>query len=638
MMSLPTKEAIVFILDLSQSMNETSASSSESKQSRLSCAKEALILLLADLIIRRKDNEAGVILLKTHTTRHHLHNPELTSKNCNNAQRQKDIPFPNITELSEIRRPTSELLRKVRNVEVECHGTYSQEDSDSSHTDSRTGGFCDGIILAANAMYNRTYGKRFRRRIIIFTDAANEINIDGEGMDKAVEGLRMLECPLTVIGLDFSRSVEFISPVVACDLGSISDENDGIKSNALPHPDNKTTMEHNTGKEDEDIPVHESASDSVKAENEKLLISLTRWTSGKVLAASDLSHILKSTIGKRVPRSVLSKVTFCIAPGLSVPARISLLTSKANLPTLKTEVDKIDADGQVMFDDFGNIMTSEICASTTYWDIDEPEIEVDQSQLTRGYMYGSNIIPMGPMDLEGLKLVTSSAELRILGYVPCSKLDWKLRMGPFRIVSEEKGSVRSKLSLSSLSQALCRLEQAAICAFVSRKNADPIIGALAPQPHTRWTINHETKADKSDLEAFRYLIFVRLPYARDIQNLALSSLQSHVGSDDALNACENFIDSFRLPLEVIKHSSLPNPNIRAFRKVVINKAIDPSGANSIHFQEGDDDLTTLCQEILEREEGVMENFHRCLPLEAVQDSNSTSASGAKKRTFWNEIE
>ena len=634
-MSLPTKEAIVFILDVSPSMNETSASTTEPKQTRLSCAKEALVLLLADLIIRRKDNEAGVILLKTRSTCHHLYNPELALNNCNNEAIQENVPFPHISELSEIRRPTSELLRKVRSVEVDFH----EEESDSSHTDIRAGGFCDGIILAANAMYNRTYGKRFRRRIMLFTDAANEIHIDGEGMDKAVEGLRILQCPLTVIGLDFSRSVEFLSPVTTCNLSSNSDdfdelEKNGIKSTAS-HPDNKTAKEYNKENEDEDLLVH-----SVQEENEKLLISLTKWTSGKVLAASDLSQILKSTVGKRVPTSVLSKVMFCIAPGLSVPARISLLTSKATLPTLKNEVEKLDSDGQVMFDDMGNLMTSEICASTTYWDVDEPDIEVDQSQLTRGYMYGSNIIPIGPMDLEGLKLVTSSAELRILGYVPSSKLDWKVRMGPLRIISEEKGSIRSTLSLSSFSQALYRLEKAAICAFVSRRNADPIIGALVPQPHERSNRNHETKADDKNLESFHHLIFMRLPYARDIQNLALASLEGHVGSDDALSACEDLIDCFRLPLEVLSHCSLPNPNIRTFRKIVINKAIDPSEVNSTASHKVKNDLMTVFQENLTRAEDAIKHFRRCLPLMAIKDSNGTSTGtcGVKKKTFWNDIE
>lgn len=75
----------------------------------------------------------------------------------------------------------------------------------------------------------------------------------------------------------------------------------------------------------------------IKQENEKMLISLTKWTGGGVFAASNMQQIFAFSCIKRVPRSTRTKLDLLIAPDLCVTAYTSLLVSKANILSLKRE-------------------------------------------------------------------------------------------------------------------------------------------------------------------------------------------------------------------------------------------------------------------------------------------------------------
>ena len=163
---------------------------------RLSCAKSAIESMVSDLMLRSKTNECGVVVLKTADTRHHLAAEEQVADGT--------APFPNLIELSEVRRPDVNLLRAVRAVRVSAQAEGGRE--------KVRGDFCDGIVLAADAMHRRTVGKRYRRKIILFTDAEHEVRVDGAQIMMVVDGLKKMECTLIIIGLDFSRSAHFENP------------------------------------------------------------------------------------------------------------------------------------------------------------------------------------------------------------------------------------------------------------------------------------------------------------------------------------------------------------------------------------------------------------------------------------------
>ena len=77
------KEAVVFIVDANLTMNlpyppppsyskDGEAGESNSSSTRLSQAKDAVLTSIIDLMWRSKTHEAGVVVLKTGVTHHHL--------------------------------------------------------------------------------------------------------------------------------------------------------------------------------------------------------------------------------------------------------------------------------------------------------------------------------------------------------------------------------------------------------------------------------------------------------------------------------------------------------------------------------------------------------------------------------------
>lgn len=348
---------------------EETCSSELQTQTRLSCAKKAMEGMLCDLMLQSKSNEAVVLLLKTPTTRHHL-----CYNDVDDDENDDIVPFPNITELSPdgmningmnmavgMTRPTVSLLRALRKVQAPNSNLVGGEGGD----------FCNGIIVAADALYKRTKNKQYRRRIVIFTDAAHEAMMDDGNMNRIIGGLRELECRLDVIGLDFTECGEFESAlpeaVVKQEMLVASQHDTHEENDEHDDSDNDSSKQQQCDDEiNEDGDEYRAM---MKRENENLLVGIARLTGGSVVAAHDMKEILASTKGKRIPRSTLSKCIFHIAPSyLAVDVRLSLLVRQATMPRPTKEVLLCDPVGAPIKDVLGNDVTSKVKNMLVYTD------------------------------------------------------------------------------------------------------------------------------------------------------------------------------------------------------------------------------------------------------------------------------
>lgn len=685
-MSRPSKQAIVYIIDASPSMSKPYPSSDKGgdehvgadtdadadgrgrSQSRLSAAKEALEGLITSIMIQSKTNEVGVIVLRTRDTDHHLCPLEERQKSVSGVESSEDdinadtfekddggdndekkgdldldsqLVYPNITELSPVQRPSIDLLRHIRKIEIADAAT----DKLIPH---RSGGFCDGIMLAADAIFKRTSGKRFQRKIIVLTDAEREVEIRWEDLDEVVEGLRDMECELTVVGLDFRRSAKFDHAAPLDVVSSANDvillRNDGEGSDS----NNKNIDGDETHRKGQDICTNSNVEEPdrdakknrmamIKSDNEMFLVSLTKYTGGSVHAASTIQQILNDTMGKRISKSVLQKVEFLIAPGLLVSARISLSTKKESIPSLKRYAVMLDQNGAVEKNAFGETMTLNIMNSTSHLDADDNDEEVELAYRTNGYPYGSDLIPIGPLDLEGLKF-RSPPMVTILGYTTMEAIPMSQWMGPTRILSGDADSRKACLAISALSQALDRLNRMAICRYVGRKDAEPVIGILTPliENHSTFESLLSQKIDECGMSKGnskpRHLVFVQFPFADDVQNVEMHPLDEAGGDEEAYATCENLIDVFMLPPGIINCKNTPNPAIRSFRKTVIQRAVSPSFCGVVGAR--DNGINPICTppDLILKGSCALKNFRRAFSLEVVD-----SGLKKKKRKFWSDI-
>lgn len=367
------KEAVALILDANESM----AAMYDDSLSRFECVKQVCLDMISDLMIRSKTHEVAVFVLKSPLTNHHFWEPDEST----GADDEEDIPFPNILEVGGdgvvpgIQRAHPNLLRRIQRLQVSS--------SSSRHL---RGDFCDGIVLAADALYKRTATKKYQRKIVLMTDAEHKVKVDPQQLLVVLDSLRAMECRLEVIGIDFESHGEYEQ--------AASSVQTAKADNVFQTPEGDKKVSGSSNQEDDDgsdISDDEMEEDDeedkkiIKHQNEKLLLSLTEKTGGFVMAAKELGPILQKMLGQRMPRSTRRKVQFQIAPGLILDARFSLLLSKASLPTLKKRVVELDEgerpddpNAKVAKDENGKEKVHEFSTLITHWDPEQETKEIEE--------------------------------------------------------------------------------------------------------------------------------------------------------------------------------------------------------------------------------------------------------------------
>lgn len=626
----------MLILDANETMAASYDDTSTTTKSRFDCAKKVCLDMISDLMIRSITHEVAVLVLKSNTTNHHFWlAPETKNEtnhhhsnddNGDSSSCSPDIPFPNIVELggdgimTGVNRPHPDLLRQIQALQVTPSSKHLRGD------------FCDGIVVAADALFKRTSGKKYQRRIVLITDAEHKVQIDPQQLLVVLDSLRAMECRLEVIGMNFESQAEYENAAQAradCENPFAADketkqgegqddDNDGDSATEASGDD----MDEDEDEEDEDLDPQ-----SIKRQNEKLLLSLTEKTGGFVMAAKELQPILSKVLGQRLPKSTRRKVQFQIAPGLVLDARFSLLLSKASIPALKKQVVELQVgerpdnpDAKIVKDERGKEVTQAFDTIVTHWDPEQDTREI--VDITGAYRYGSDLVPMSGYDMTGLKR-PSPVKLTILGYLNETQVPRYLRIGPSYALAGAD-SLKCCAAIAALAIALQRNHQVGIATLVKTKDADPILVGLFP-------LNI-----KNDSSPPRHLCMMQLPFRGDVTNLS-SSLDpltfetediTQGKSQEKQAAADNLIDSCILPPDVLDHTRIANPYLRSFHQTVVQRILKPeSGVVSVRSQ----DPMATPRAILERAQPAVEAFRSALPLTQVTNTKSVGRGGSKAK-------
>mmetsp|Transcript_5629 Transcript_5629/g.10292 ORF Transcript_5629/g.10292 Transcript_5629/m.10292 type:complete len:439 (-) Transcript_5629:913-2229(-) len=395
------KEAVVFILDANLTMNEpfpsheiaadagfkSSNGKTHDELTRLSQAKCAVLSSIIDFMWRSKTHEAGVVVLKTGVTHHHLSEinhivdevdvgiffarcgsgVKLDRYNDGDDHDDSDI-FPNLVEI-DLNQPTPHTLRAIKNVQCTINESISS---------TAQGGFCDGLILAADALHRRTKGKKYKRKVVMITDAEHEVEVNGEQLQCVLDGLNNMEVQLVVVGIGFEEGVSIPSNDEDSDDDS-DKEPDAVVSGMKEEEDD--TMIKEEGNPDEmmnDMKQDSGMRQLIKRENEKLLLSIAQETNGCILAANgvNLTELLRTQLPclAGIKKSQRKKYEFRIAPNLTITARSAYLTDPHKLPTTIKEAYQFHPEtGEKLRDGNGELMTSPTRLLTEHFD-DEDNI------------------------------------------------------------------------------------------------------------------------------------------------------------------------------------------------------------------------------------------------------------------------
>jgi len=578
------KEAVVFILDTFPSMNSPYPKDSES--TRLSQAKRAVINAIADQSWRSKTHECGCIVLKTGLTHHHMAVMDgIDDENALGYYFRKvargkkvhvdlddEVHFPNLIEF-DLNRITPQTLRAISHV---C------STSDESNADVMQGDLCDGLIVAADALYQRTNGKKFKRKIVLFTDAEHKVSVDGSQLQAVLDGLNKMECEVIVVGIGFDDEKDFSSIAKSSDDAGMKQEDedndldqpDKITSNDAPtaeESDSNIKEEGDVDNEDmEDLKMESDSRARVKRENQMLLMSIAKETGGCVLATNGAD--IEDTLQRKMPSKAGRKnaqryeTDFHIAPNLTVAVRLAKMTEQCNLPSLKKGAIQFDPEsGDALRDGAGELMTHDTGTLTRHFEAEQLEAgienEVPLDMRVDAYRYGCDLIPVGKMDLAGINAAfagDTNRSIELIGYLGRDDVvDSGLLMGPAYCVVGGKESNKSRSAVAALAQAMDEMGKVGFCRLVKTKNGGaPIIGALFPMAS----------------DGGRHLQFLQLPFADDVQHFQNRDMDPFTGSEEQVQTCEDLIDSLMLPDGDFERVS--NPTFKAYRQMIVDFAMN----------------------------------------------------------------
>ncbi len=262
------KEAVVYIIDASSSMNRFYTS----KETRLDCAKQAVVDSISDLMLQSKTNEVCVIVCKTKATAHHKIDPGTDLA-------EEEPPFPHLTELSDgIQCPTSQVLRDIASIQTDDNTDHIQQ-----------GDVIQAILLAADALYTRTHKLKFQRKIVVFTDASHNFIVQKKPFLVVVDALRDMECQIIVVGMGFDEdsAALYEAPLPVPSAVTSNGDKRPRRENADGTPYSVKVKDEPDDNDDEVLYYTE------KRNREQLLVTLTEKTGGQVIAASTLQQILE---------------------------------------------------------------------------------------------------------------------------------------------------------------------------------------------------------------------------------------------------------------------------------------------------------------------------------------------------------
>ncbi|KAI4787079.1 putative Ku family DNA helicase, partial [Aureobasidium sp. EXF-8845] len=207
--------------------------------------------------------------------------------------------------------------------------------------------------------------------------------------------------------------------------------------------------------------------------------------------------------------------------------------------------------------------------------------DVEQEELSRGFNYGSTVVPIEEAD----KTVTdfeSKQGMDIIGFVVKDQYERYLDMSKTHVIIAQRTNEKAIMALSSFIRALYELETYAVARLVPKDGKSPTMILLAP-------------SIDADAEC---LFEVELPFAEDLRSYRFPALDKivtvsgkelkqhrYLPSDDLMDAMSDYVDAMDLstfgeddegkPSEYATIEDTFSPALHRISQVIRSRAIWP---------------------------------------------------------------
>lgn len=208
----------------------------------------------------------------------------------------------------------------------------------------------------------------------------------------------------------------------------------------------------------------------------------------------DMQETIKAL---QTPKKATFSIPMEIAPGLSIGIKGYVLFKEQKV-VRTTYIDNSGARPQTAKAD-----TTLTCEDTV--------TVLDKTQIKQGYKFGSENVTFDAKEMQQIKRIESPV-LRIIGYKSLEKLDFCHNIAPaYFIYPHEATHVGSKRTFAALHRVLLQKKQFALCWFIPRRNASPVVAAMMA---SELELSENKKSQLSPPGFF----VIPLPFADDLRN------------------------------------------------------------------------------------------------------------------------
>lgn len=496
------KEATVYVIDVAQSMGKKHSGRS---QSDLDWALQYVWDKISNTVFTgRKTLQIGVVGLGTDKTSNAMQTDE-SYEHISEIQPIAQILMPQLQQLPRVLKPSKTEVRDV----------------------------LSGIIIAVDMIMKHCKHLKYKKKIIVVTNATGQI--DDDGIQDTATQFRDNGIELVVLGIDFD------------------DAEYGVKEENKPPQ---------------------------KAKNEKILRQLVELSGGELGTMQEAIDGLAQPYIKPVRPTPTYRGRLCLGDpekydtAITIDVERYFKTAVRRAPTATAFVIREGKPEEGEEDGLGSVHTK-----YTYKIKDENATDgtrdVEREDLAKGYEYGRTAVAISETEQNITKLETFS-NYEIIGFIPAENVERYMLLDSANMVVGQKGNDKAALALSSLIHALHELGSVAIARLVKKDGAEPILTILSPLANQEIECLVENVLPfAEDIRSYRF------PPLDKILTISGKELTEHrnLPSEELLSSMSDFVDSMSLidddGEELMAMEDTFSPLLHTIEGAVKHRAVHP---------------------------------------------------------------
>jgi ATP-dependent DNA helicase 2 subunit 2 len=359
----------------------------------------------------------------------------------------------------------------------------------------------EALIVAADAIYERTGERRYQRRVFLVSDVQQTVKRKEE-LTTVLAFYKKQDIQLVVIGVDFEHPEDIVP-----------------------------------GNEDWD-------SLTSKQQNERVLQFVCKDLSGDgggslIIPVSDALEALSALRKRAVAQRAVARCVLSIGD-IRIAVHLHTKTLLARIPSLKKTAEK----GLVV--------------EKKYFSAANPDKELEAAVRVKAYRYGKSVIPFTEVDEAQLKF-QAERSMMALGFVPMSQIPMHHLMGGIRAVAPAPGDAHGARALSALVQGMDQMQRAMLVRFVRCTNANPMLGVCMPSPKAERDILYFAPLPfAEDVRHYQFTTYSDVVVKPEEANAVDALVNAMTMDKDTLRPSETFNPALQYYYQCVKDRYLRN--------------------------------------------------------------------------------